>query len=534
MNSTFYVPVPPDYYTKAMNDYADWRYAFIREVIQNSSDAKATKIDFTIESLSEGCRIVVCDNGIGMTEEILTTKFLALRQTSKGGDDSASTGAFGVAKEIILFAHKSYKIETGNIVIEGAGGVYTKTYVKTAYSGVRITLEMTDSLAKQMEEKLSYWAAMSKIPAKITLNGKLVNQSSTKFQHVFDVEFGKISFKEDSGSYDSKLIVKLNGMAMFVRTLYTSGSTFMGELDLKGRSIDLLTSNRDGLRNNLESSLSNILDQLANNRSKMTLNEPVTHEFNSIVPFYEEGEKGELEADSHSETDMATDGPQDLQTILDSLGETGLTRSMTKDFAKHLSKIMFKKEYSNQDTKKSKVEDSILKIRSEHLPFNWIIRVGVDNNRSYQKQIKDLNRLKYEKFAHAWRLTVYYVLLHSGKFNAHLDYYGRLFCNSAQVKVGYVLDDVKALQEENGDDIHILINPFLMERACSEDFITLLETAAHECAHIYVQSHGEYFDSTYTGILEGTRRALREDKDLKGQGVYKLERWIKEQIKANI
>ena len=45
MTEARYVQVPHSYFQKAKAEYSDWRWAMIREFIQNSYDAQASNID---------------------------------------------------------------------------------------------------------------------------------------------------------------------------------------------------------------------------------------------------------------------------------------------------------------------------------------------------------------------------------------------------------------------------------------------------------------------------------------------------------
>jgi hypothetical protein len=48
MSGTRQVQVPHTYFQKAKSEYSDWRWAMIREFIQNAYDAHATTIDFRL------------------------------------------------------------------------------------------------------------------------------------------------------------------------------------------------------------------------------------------------------------------------------------------------------------------------------------------------------------------------------------------------------------------------------------------------------------------------------------------------------
>ena len=105
------IKIPSDFFAKALKEYQDWRFAWMRETIQNSADAGATQIDFQIESINEEqIKLSVTDNGCGMDITTLRKGLLTLGGSIK---DSAANeqaiGGYGYAKHIILFAHQQYQ-----------------------------------------------------------------------------------------------------------------------------------------------------------------------------------------------------------------------------------------------------------------------------------------------------------------------------------------------------------------------------------------------------------------------------------------
>lgn len=116
----------------AILDYSDWQEKWWREVIQNSADARATKIDCYAYDNGNNTWDVGCkDNGSGMTLEILLEKFLVMGGTTKEGGDSTS-GGFGKAKEMLILPWMGWEIHTRENLAVGVGDSYS---VYTAQGG---------------------------------------------------------------------------------------------------------------------------------------------------------------------------------------------------------------------------------------------------------------------------------------------------------------------------------------------------------------------------------------------------------------
>ena len=143
--SMTHITVDDEVFANTLSMYADWREAWWREAIQNSVDANATEIrlgvrcldqnmdmvdlgtdDDTSRSLEAEHRIqfieVSCeDNGIGMDQETLATKFLAVGGTGKGSARSSAVGGFGEAKKLLIGLWVSWYLRTGQ---EGASSSF--------------------------------------------------------------------------------------------------------------------------------------------------------------------------------------------------------------------------------------------------------------------------------------------------------------------------------------------------------------------------------------------------------------------------
>lgn len=116
--------------------YGADRWVFLRELVQNSRDARATRIQVSLTQ-EEGWTILTCqDNGIGMTRSELTSYLLCLYATNKQYAN-ADVGYFGVGFwSVLLFEPDLIRVTTksANDSVQGTE-IYPTTYELKDYSG---------------------------------------------------------------------------------------------------------------------------------------------------------------------------------------------------------------------------------------------------------------------------------------------------------------------------------------------------------------------------------------------------------------
>ena len=118
--------VSPDFWSKLLERYRNWELAWWREVAQNSRDAQATQIDWSIApgtykdietgQETEAMVVTAYDNGVGMDADVLRKALLTRGGSVKPED---SVGGFGDAKNLILFPWLGWKVETRDLVALG-------------------------------------------------------------------------------------------------------------------------------------------------------------------------------------------------------------------------------------------------------------------------------------------------------------------------------------------------------------------------------------------------------------------------------
>jgi hypothetical protein len=177
--------VSPDFWSKLLERYRNWELAWWREVAQNSRDAQATQIDWSIEpgtykdietGLETQAMVVTAyDNGVGMDADILRRALL-----TRGGSvkPEAAVGGFGDAKNLILFPWFGWKVETRDLVALGQHesvmeppGIHQSP---SPIQGTRITvwMSLTQTTADTYAQQL---LGRSYLPGvRVRVNGKTV------------------------------------------------------------------------------------------------------------------------------------------------------------------------------------------------------------------------------------------------------------------------------------------------------------------------------------------------------------------------
>jgi hypothetical protein len=156
-----------EFFAKAKADYADWRWAWVREILQNSMDCSSTRIDVVIQRKGQNTEVLVSNNGHPMTEHILVNKFLTLGGSAKDG----GVGGFGVAKQLIVACHLHWSIRTGALLAEGDGGDYQLTLGLDHLRGTTTTVLMEGDEVDRLVAMFERFAALAQWKGTLTVNG---------------------------------------------------------------------------------------------------------------------------------------------------------------------------------------------------------------------------------------------------------------------------------------------------------------------------------------------------------------------------
>lgn len=266
------IAIGPEFFSKAVNDYANRYWAFAREITQNGLDAPGTTtIDITVEYLP-GCDqtwVSVANDGEPMTREILEGKLLSLGGSGKAGDADA-VGGFGKAKEVLYFAHKGgYSIQTGHLCVIGRGAGYDLTETPFVLNGTRSDVLWEGDVAERLIEQFRKLVGMTQRRVAFTLNGEPLDAGLRKGNKCREFDWGTV-YANPAISYN--LVVRVKGVPMFTRPTQSKKGVVV---ELAGSSVERLTSNRDGLRYPACYQLDDFVTSLAvDTRSALRTQEP--------------------------------------------------------------------------------------------------------------------------------------------------------------------------------------------------------------------------------------------------------------------
>lgn len=503
------VELPSSYFAKGKLEYNNWKLAWFREAIQNSSDAGASRIDFTIENNPENDKLikVVCkDNGKGMDSDTLLNVFLCLGGSKK---DEGATGGFGYAKVLLAFAHDHYTISTRNILCEGSGGNYTWKEVEENTEGVSLEVHMdrSDTSVWELENALDTIVRNSNMPhLSITLNGREIGASKEKLPYSKNTSLGMLSFRDNPGNYSrSSLWVRMNGLAMFTFSLYSQANTsFEGYLELEGRSIDVLTSNRDSLSNEKSRELNEIFNILANDREKLKLAGDIDLTLNKYDVNF-----SDMDTDSQNELISAAKlknmSPDDLLQFLKGVSEDLDAASPFMSLAKKVDHLQ------------KKMNSHIENIPADLYPDNFKVKHAADSAEEIPSDkiaasiARDMKLIRNAKLASGWSAIVNTLLecesyrdsLGVTKKGEHFFYYDQM------IQTGFVFGSPAGLNERKPDEkrVSIMINP---EYVLTEDLEVgdIIDIAHHELTHLPFEYHCEEFSIKEMGLRRIARRDI--------------------------
>ena len=249
-NASGMVRAGANFYKTALRDYSNWKQTWWREAIQNSVDSGADNIELGAVENADGTWSIWCqDNGSGMSEDILLNKFLVLGETTKG-DSYGNTGGFGKAKELLILPWLKWMIHSRDLRIEGAGLGWESSAAPTL-NGTRLEVLMpTDQYTY-----ISYaeaFVALCTIPGVkftlVTKDGRSEKRAQYRPGHVVSEVEGKAEIRYNKSVLGSAMIVvRVRGLAMYTKPIYGKAKGRVC-VEIIGRSIDLLTANRDSIR----------------------------------------------------------------------------------------------------------------------------------------------------------------------------------------------------------------------------------------------------------------------------------------------
>jgi hypothetical protein len=262
-----HVTIGPEFFIKAKKDYTDWRFALVREFFQNCIDCGSSQIVVECHEGDGVTKLSVTNNGESMTESILLDKLLSLG--SSGKNFEGTTGGFGKAKELLYMCHDEYRIHSGTLVVEGSGAAYDLQTDAEFFGGTRSDIVIEGYHESELLSAIRKFIGFAQWDGVFVINGDTEKGDLRKGSPRRDLGFGMV-YSNRSFSY--QMVVRINGIPMFSKGI---GLDRCVVVELKGKSDEILTANRDGLLEPFSGELSSFVTELSvDKRSALKARQP--------------------------------------------------------------------------------------------------------------------------------------------------------------------------------------------------------------------------------------------------------------------
>lgn len=241
------------FWTNVLRDYSNWRFAIIRELIQNGVDCGSKQIAIKITEEGDRTILEVGNDGTLMTREILLGKLFCLGETGKSASD---VGGMGEAKRLIYMAQAGFVLQTGHLKIVGVHEKLDISEVETFVDGTYNRIIIVGLHGEALRNAVHRWASFSYWRGTIVLDGDELRPISNENTIKKQWSWGRISeTKRFTG-----VAVRAGGQLMFHQYhQYRRGLI----VELIGDTKTLLTANRDSLKSSAAAELTDFLGKLA-------------------------------------------------------------------------------------------------------------------------------------------------------------------------------------------------------------------------------------------------------------------------------
>lgn len=512
------VQVPPSFFWKAKSEYADWRWAMIREFIQNSYDAQATTIDFWLTVKDrDAIELSVDDDGIGMDRDTLENVLLCMGGSRK---PEGAIGGFGYAKAILFFAHQSYTIRTQDLRVEGSGGKYRLSTENTVVTGTQITVELDDDsdLFDEWRERIETYVASCYFeyatgrPVTIRLDGEELSQNNdSAYDFYVQTPVGAVWYNEEPDNCRSEFVVFISGLPMFTETFYsrTNQSALIGGIELESGSA-VLTANRDGFNAETSDLFAKVVGGLIQDQSKVRYGQALDLTINLNRVFRHDSQSPLLTGDDSDTAPSAL-----LRLLCPETTQAGALAGYTAALAR---------------------------ITQHRYPANFHIKVeSLAARRSANSQayittsalVAEMNKQRNAKLAQRWQAALMHILCCSWALDNGVkchDGSGQLIDDwdsfdgtitdlqvcyqESPVEVGFCFIEntlgLCSVPMDGKAPCQIYINPLLLTEETRFRPGDLLDVAYHEAAHLWESHHGEAFCGVEHKLRQSVRRWMTE------------------------
>lgn len=248
------IVLPSDHFRKRVKaQYRDVRLAIIREVLQNSADAGATRVDFTLIDGSWSAS----DDGCGMDLPGFRKFFLTLGGTKKR---THSIGGFGAAKEVLSFAWPTWYAKGQSFRVDGKGAS-APISKEAEYAGVAkgFALGASDPEMFPRYDMVSAVKSVvhrSSLPLDVYVNGELVPVIKPDMTLHKRFKWGDLMLVNGSHGWMGSGCVYIRHGGLHSSEKYIGGpNTFVLELNTNMDADKVFTESRDALKYELNAEL---------------------------------------------------------------------------------------------------------------------------------------------------------------------------------------------------------------------------------------------------------------------------------------
>lgn len=564
-----------DYFRKTVRNESSyplvWRVA--KEVIQNSRDAGATSLSIYANGTDKTLEFI--DDAGGMDEDTLLDVFLALGGSKKDSDiDGGSIGGFGDAKKVIFLCWDKWEIHTQNNYLTNdmlgvkpvikddvrLDGTRIKIWLKSEYNFDELIKYIQLCQIDTMDIKIYEINDVTGI-YDVTEPEKLYRRKLTR-----DLGWGKVYINKSKPT--QQLIVRLNGLALFTRSLHGIKATAILELEnmCDPKSSDyMLNVTRESLKWKYQRQLDELIRKMTSDPRKALKEETkdVVEVFKgskgkakTIKQFMDIGEKKNIltmkeflerarqyypdvigRALEESNMQLTELMKSDVEFISDSAPVTIFEHIMNSMSMLEIFELASSKNidmFNNVlpamgitdieiETKESDGENELTKV----YPYDFVIIGG--GNKSYDS-------LKYQKILLAWHKAIEYICYYNNLNDSYIDL--------GEYTIGFVFDDdCKARYMRTEGEKYILLNPSdlnFTDYSWRGLTMEILTRACHEVAHDrYIEHDGNfiaheaairnicfwYIDDFFTvvgGIIRSTKDEILENSMLDEQYEFEI------------
>jgi len=495
--------VPKEFFVKERRMYANWQFAFWRELFQNSIDASSSNIKINITDKGNGLiGVDFEDNGNGMSREVLENVYFKLGASTKS--DGSTVGGFGRARILTCFSMKNYTIHTQNSLVQGDGGSYEITEVDPR-QGCLIQLEIENENFESLKKHLEEYLSLSQLFCLVTINGERWTTWSHRRQMTRTLDLGNVTFANvfvNKSSANHRLLVRVNGTVMYYQFIRAKAQVIV-EIDPR-LSREVLTANRDGMHNAYLAVLNSFIEELSVDTMSALTNK--LRKKNATIPG-----RGLIRSVNRNKPDKNLEKP-----AFDGVNKESLKNTLTEidDLVDKISEINKALNQNSEDTNNVKI--SSLNVGDNHalnLPDIFIIddtsndevRKVIDRYNPNTWVVCERNGIKYNKGRDLYKLMILWKIACQSAIDSLMKAYFHV--GEVVWGLGWVFSDEN---EACCKHIHggnaLLLNPvdkngkMAYSLSSKEDRKKLMALAKHEVSHILVDWHNEQFAGILTSI----------------------------------